>query len=358
VLSERQFVADGASATSSDLLSAVDHWQNIPAHVERVAREIEQLAAAGGLTVRSGGGGSLRLPDADFRRAVLAGYPDRVAQRRDRTSSRMKLASGAGGVLAPQSGVREGEYVVAIDVQAPTRPGEPDSVIRVASLVDREWLQPNAVEIEHRFDEDAGTIRAVEVARYDTLILGERPVPIDPERAAALLAERWLQRGPREGDRQILARLNFAGQSIDLPALVRAAAYGQRSLDDIVIGQALSAEVLRRLGRDAPEAVRVPSGRAVPLEYRNDGTVMASVKLQELFGLADTPRIGPGQVPLLIALLAPNGRPVQMTRDLRSFWEKTYPEVRKELRGRYPRHPWPEDPWTAVPTARTVRKPH
>jgi ATP-dependent RNA helicase HrpB len=124
-----------------------------------------------------------------------------------------------------------------------------------------------------------------------------------------------------------------------------------------MLGQALPGEILRRLDRDAPEAVRVPSGRAVPLEYRDDGTVVASVKLQELFGLADTPRIGPQKVPLLIALLAPNGRPVQVTRDLRSFWEKTYPEVRKELRGRYPRHPWPENPWTAMPTARTVRKP-
>jgi ATP-dependent helicase HrpB len=356
VLSERQFVAAGPSATSSDLLSAVDRWEIVPPHVERAAREIEQLAAAGGLTAASGGSGSVRLSDADFRRAVLAGYPDRVAQRRDRTSPRMKLASGAGGILAPQSGVRQGEFVVAVDVQASARQGEPDSLIRVASLVDREWLQPNAVDIEHRFDEDAGTVRAVEVSRYDALTLGERPVPLDPERAAALLTERWLQRSPREEDSRILARLKFAGQSIDLPALVRAAAYGRRSIDGIALGQALPAEILRRLDRDAPEAVRVPSGRAVPLEYRNDGTVVASVKLQELFGLADTPKIGPQQAPLLIALLAPNGRPVQMTRDLRSFWQKTYPEVRKELRGRYPKHPWPEDPWTAVPTARTVRK--
>ena len=82
----------------------------------------------------------------------------------------------------------------------------------------------------------------------------------------------------------------------------------------------------------------------------------AAVKLQELFGLADTPRVGPRREPVLLALLAPNGRPVQMTRDLRSFWERTYPEVRKELRGRYPRHPWPDDPWTAPPTARTTRR--
>jgi len=100
----------------------------------------------------------------------------------------------------------------------------------------------------------------------------------------------------------------------------------------------------------------VPSGRTVPLTYKEDGTVMAAVKLQELFGLAETPRIGPRQEPVILELLAPNGRPVQTTRDLRSFWARTYPEVRKELRGRYPRHPWPDDPWTATPTHRTVRR--
>ena len=99
----------------------------------------------------------------------------------------------------------------------------------------------------------------------------------------------------------------------------------------------------------------MPSGRSAPLTYNDDGTVTASVKLQELFGLADTPTLGPHAVPVTFSLLAPNGRPVQTTRDLRSFWQRTYPEVRKELRGRYPRHPWPDDPWTATATHRTTR---
>jgi ATP-dependent helicase HrpB len=103
----------------------------------------------------------------------------------------------------------------------------------------------------------------------------------------------------------------------------------------------------------APETLAVPSGRTTRLQYQEDGSVIASVKLQELFGLAESPRLGPHRQPVVFELLAPNGRPVQTTRDLRSFWDTTYPEVRKELRGRYPRHPWPEDPWTARPTART-----
>jgi ATP-dependent helicase HrpB len=106
----------------------------------------------------------------------------------------------------------------------------------------------------------------------------------------------------------------------------------------------LDPEEHRRLDRLAPLRLRVPSGRTHPLEYREDGSVALSVKLQELFGLAESPRVGARQEPVLLLLLAPNGRPVQTTRDLRSFWSRTYPEVRKELRGRYPKHAWPEDP--------------
>jgi len=134
--------------------------------------------------------------------------------------------------------------------------------------------------------------------------------------------------------------------------LVRAAAAGRRTLDEIDLRGALDWAATRDLDRRAPETIAVPSGRTARLMYHEDGTVSAAVKLQELFGLAESPRLGPRQEPVLFELLAPNGRAVQTTRDLRSFWNSTYQEVRKELRGRYPRHPWPEDPWTAPPTAR------
>jgi ATP-dependent helicase HrpB len=136
----------------------------------------------------------------------------------------------------------------------------------------------------------------------------------------------------------------------------RQAAIGARSLVDFRFERALPPDVINALDREAPDAIAVPSGRLVPLEYGDDGSISASVKLQELFGLAETPRVGPRREPVRFALLAPSGRPVQVTRDLRSFWDRTYPEVRKELRGRYPKHPWPEDPWNATPTARTSRK--
>jgi ATP-dependent RNA helicase HrpB len=289
-----------------------------------------------------------------FRRAVLAGYPDRVAQRRAPGSGDVRLATGTGATIARESGVRDGEFLVALDVQTAIRnPQSAVALVRLASLVDREWLQPTSSEFVHRFDKESGRARAFVVDRYDALVLAERPAPVDPEIAAGLLTEAWLERGPREGDEQLIRRLRFAGRDADLGSLVRAAAYGARSLDEVKIAAALSSGVARDLDRDAPESIPVPSGRHVRLDYNEDGTVSASVKLQELFGLADTPRVGRRKEPVLLSLLAPNGRPVQVTRDLRSFWDRTYPEVRKELRGRYPKHPWPEDPWSATPTRKS-----
>ena len=139
--------------------------------------------------------------------------------------------------------------------------------------------------------------------------------------------------------------------------MIAEAARGQRSVTDVRLDHTLRPDVLRVLERDAPEALQLPSGRSTRLDYSEDGSVGASAKLQELFGLGETPRVGPNREPVVFSLLAPNGRPVQTTRDLRSFWERTYPEVRSELRRRYPKHPWPEDPWTAPPTHRTVRRP-
>jgi ATP-dependent helicase HrpB len=356
LLSERHVLAPRTSSTSSDLLSATDQWSQVGPHVQRMAREIEHMAShmlASGKARATSHESRATDHDADFRRAVLAGYPDRVGQRRDAQSPRLRMASGAGAVVAPQSGVTGGEFLVALDVQASDRPGEPDARVRIASLVDCDWLTPNAVEIRHRLDEGTGTVKAVAVERYDALVLTERPVDADPDIRVSLLADAWLKRGPREGDIQLLRRLGFAGRAADLPELARIAAASARSLDDIRIAGALAFDDQRALDRDAPETVTVPSGRTVRLEYGDDGSVSASVKLQELFGLADTPRVGVRKEPVRLALLAPNGRPVQMTRDLRSFWDRTYPDVRKELRGRYPKHPWPEDPWKATPTAKT-----
>lgn len=286
--------------------------------------------------------------EREFCRALFSGFPDRVAKRRDRGSPNVLLSSGTGAVIGRESGVHDAEYLVAIDVT--------NGIVRIASAVDPEWLEPTGTETIHRFDAASATVRAAIVKRYDALVLSEHPIAPDPAIAAGLLADAWLARGPRGDEPQLLRRLQFAGLDVDLALVLREAAYGKRSLDDIDLTDAFPAAIHRDLDRLAPATIVVPSGRHMRLEYADDGSVSASVKLQELFGLAETPRIGPRREPVLFALLAPNGRPVQMTRDLRSFWDRTYPEVRKELRGRYPRHPWPDDPWNATPTHRTKRR--
>ena len=359
LLSERHLLPPRTATTSSDLLSALDQWGDVPFHVKRTADVIADFGSRIADPIADSGPG-----DDAFRRAILAGYPDRVARRREPGSNDVLLASGTGATMAPESGVRDGEFIVALDVSHNLQSNPQSSIrdpqlakVRIASLVEREWLTPTASGVVHRFDKPSGKVRASAIDRYDALVLAERPAPVDPEVAAQLLADAWLARGPRDVDAMLLRRLRFAGQDVDVGTLIRAAAYGVQSLSEVRIERALTPERVRDLARDAPESLTVPSGRSHPLEYHEDGSVSASVKLQELFGLAETPRVGRQREAVVLALLAPNGRPVQVTRDLRSFWDRTYPEVRKELRGRYPKHPWPEDPWTAPPTARTKRKP-
>jgi len=195
-------------------------------------------------------------------------------------------------------------------------------------------------------------VRAFECERYDALVLRERVIEVDPAEAARLLIDAWKRRGPTPSDASFLRRMAFAGLDPGLEELLQAAVAGRDRLSDVDLAAAAPFALTRDLGRLAPERLSVPSGRSMAIEYREDGSAQVSVKLQELFGLAETPLLGPWRTPVTLELLAPNGRPVQTTRDLRSFWDRTYPEVRKELRGRYPRHPWPEDPWSAVPTHR------
>jgi ATP-dependent helicase HrpB len=331
-------------------LSAIDGWNGLPIHIHRVAREIEDMARR---VIPAAGAD--RTSDADFRRAILAGYPDRVAGRREPSSMRVKLSSGAGALIAPESGVRSGEFLIAVDVQASTRPNEPESRIRIASLIDRDWLMPTSSERVQHVDE-SGTLRAFEIERYDELVLSQRPVSPDEEIGMTLLADAWRSRGPSKRDERLLRRLRFANIAFDLDKMIADAARGQRSVADVWLDRTLPPDVLRALDRDAPEALQLPSGRSTPLDYNDDGSVGASAKLQELFGLGETPRVGPRREPVVFSLLAPNGRPVQVTRDLKSFWNRTYPEVRRELRGRYPKHPWPDDPWKAPPTARATTR--
>jgi ATP-dependent helicase HrpB len=353
VLSERHTLPAHPATTASDLLAAADDERSLPPHVRDVARRLVQAARAD-----DGAGHSGARNERAFLRAILAGYPDRVAKRRTPGSPRFLLASGHGAVLGRESGVRDADFIVAVDVQAGRAGPGSEATIRIASAIEPEWLPrqaARATRIEHVIDE-SGRVRAIEREMYGEIVVVERPAQIDPDVARALLAHAYLHRGLTEGDVQFMRRLRFAGLPSDLDDLVAAAAAGRRSVDEIDLPDALDRRAASELDRLAPERLAVPSGRTALLRYEEDGSITAAVKLQELFGLAETPRLGSRRTPVTFELLAPNGRPVQTTRDLRSFWNTTYQQVRKELRSRYPRHPWPDDPWTAPPTARAKRR--
>ena len=346
----RPIVRGDPETTDSDVLTAADHLRDAPPGVRAAASELSRLATPEPRAVPASA-------DEALLRAFLAGFPDRVARRREPGSARLVLASGPGAVLGRESGVRRGELVLALEVTGGAAGAGPEPIVRVASRIEREWLFGLTVEIEHRFDEASGSVRAFARDSYDRLALGERPVPPDPAVAASLLEAALERRGLGEAADRLGRRLRVAGLEADLRSAALAACRGRTSLPPLDDPESwLDPKTRARLDRIAPERLILPSGRTTSLEYREDGSVVAAAKLQELFGLAETPRIGPGKVPVVFELLAPNGRPVQTTSDLEGFWERTYPEVRKELRGRYPRHPWPEDPWTAEPTHRTKKR--
>jgi ATP-dependent helicase HrpB len=348
LLSERHYLPGGLRATTtSDVLSAMEHEHGLPHHVRKAADVLQSLVRS---TARPS------LGEADLRRALLAGYPDRVARRRAPGSDRALLSSGHGAVLAPECGVREAEYFLALDVSAGKRGEGSEARIRMASAIERAWLSPTHSRMEHTLDRVSGTVRAASRDYYDAIVLVERPCAPEPADATRILTEAFLANPLGEADEQTVRRLRFAACEVDLPRAASRSATHARSLAEITLESGLTGDERHRLDRLAPVTLEVPSGRHVRLHYEVDGTVTAPVKLQELFGLAETPRIGPRREPVTFSLLAPNGRPVQVTRDLRSFWERTYPEVRKELRGRYPKHPWPEDPWSAPPTGRTAKR--
>jgi ATP-dependent RNA helicase HrpB len=355
MLAERLRIPRASASSSSDLLSALETDRALTPHVREVARRLSQLVAQ---EERA----QVLDSESTFLRAIFSGYPDRVARRRAPASDRFLLASGHGATLARESGVRDAEFIVAVDVQAGRRGEASEALIRAASRIEMEWLSPEGRGgllrrvVEHAFDAASGCVKAFERTYYGAIVLAERPAAPDPEIVSRLLAEAYRARGMSDDDEQLLRRLRFAQLPADADALITAAVVGRSSIAQVDLASAMGPERARDLDRRAPSFIVVPSGRTVRVRYAEDGAVVVSVKLQELFGLADTPRLGPRREPVTFELLAPNGRPVQKTRDLRSFWNTTYQEVRRELRGRYPRHPWPEDPWTAPPSARPKRR--
>ncbi len=372
ILSEGLRWAEGREEV--DLLDLVARFGEAPPPVRRAADEVSRMAPSGGRRLAAQPGRDNDLDDDALRRALYAGYADRLARRRPGTD-RFLLAHGTGAALPRGGAFPQAEFVVALDIVAGRR-GSPEAVIRLAAVVDEEWVHPTRTDREQRFDPSTRSVRQIERDMVHQIVLREREGPAGPDEAAPLLArtiasiletaEREEPLPPelaplypaREIDDavQLLRRARAAGQPVDLEATALRMASGSRKLPDLDLAAHIPHEARRRLDSLAPAAIAVPSGRRARLDYRRDGSVFLSVKLQELFGLTESPSVGQARIPVTLELLSPGGRPVQTTRDLRSFWNAGYHEVRKELRGRYPKHPWPDDPWNAPATARAKRR--
>ena len=349
LLSDGRAPTPDGRTTVSDLLALIPVARALP-HLRRGADAIGHAIAAERVesgVPRAQVDGTGAIDEDVLCRAVLSGFPDRVAQRRAEHGDALLLATGTGARLSPASGVRNPAWLVALDVRG--LEGR-ETLVHLASGIEREWLAPTHVD-RRVFVDGSGRLRATLSRRYEALTLSEQPDALRPE-DREVLVRAWLDAPRSARDEGVLARLAFAELDLELQPTLLAAATDATRLADIDLEAALPWAVRQRLLTDAPERLPLPSGRTTALVYGPHRSVRAAVKLQELFGLADTPRVGKSHTPVVFDLLAPNGRSVQTTQDLRSFWTTTYLDVRKELRGRYPRHPWPEDPWTATPTHR------
>ncbi len=323
--------------------------------------------------------------EAPLLRALLLAYPDRVVKRRGPGESSGVMVGGRGVRLTAESVLRDVEFYLALDAREDRRGGTLELRVRIASAIEESWLEQLFPGHLHKlrsieYDEERRRVVGFGQTRYRDLVLREdRHIAVDPEEAAAALAEAlgrravtffrdnesantWIDR--LESLRAWRPDLDLPNlQALDLADLLKFACLGKRTEDEVrrvslvpLLQGRLTRDQLRALDELAPATITVPSGNQIRLTYEPGRPPILAVRLQELFGWAETPRVAGGKVPVLLHLLGPNFRPVQVTDDLRSFWTTTYLQVRKDLRSRYPKHSWPEDPWTAKAESKGGRR--
>jgi ATP-dependent helicase HrpB len=312
-------------------------------------------------------------------RALFAAFPDRLCRRREPGSPRGVMVGGRGVKLALSSGVTRAELFLAIDVDA----GQAETLVRLASAVERDWLSADRLResIDVEFDEAGGRVVAWKRTRFEDLVIAERLANApDGDQVTVVLIDASLHNlervlpTPDSPAGQFRTRVRCLRawmpelglpeyNDADLREVLAWLAPGRRSLEDLTradweeaFRSKLTHAQRQAVEREAPERIEVPSGSRIAVTYEEDRPPVLAVRVQELFGLADTPRVAGGRVKVLLHLLAPNYRPQQVTDDLASFWANTYPVVRKELRARYPKHAWPDDPLAAEPQRRPKRK--
>jgi ATP-dependent helicase HrpB len=357
--------------------------------LERVQRGARLLAAATRALPGAEPGGRAPVPTLELTGALLAlAFPDRIGQRREGGEGRYLLANGRGAAFVGQVSLAREEFIVAVELDDRER----EARIDLAAPLPRAWLerlfQARIVsEALFGWQPRDGAVLASFVRRLDALLLEDSQRPAaDDQRAVAAMLEGVRQLGldalPWDAEsRALQARLEFVRtlqrrELTDWPASDDAALTAsleqwlapwlpgitrREHLARLPLAEALRARLgasqLRALETLAPRELVVPSGSHIRIDYVDANAPCIAVRLQEVFGLMETPRIGGGAVPLTFKLLSPAQRPLQITSDLSGFWRSSYKEVRKDMRGRYPKHHWPEDPAQALPSRGLKRRP-
>lgn len=336
----------GVHVEKNDLLAAMDSEQDY-----RVRQHVAQLRRIARIA------GQKKHDDDALLMSVLAGFPDRIA--RLRAGNHVLLSTGASAELAGTP--PRYEFMVAVDAE--DRKEKPLPLIRMMARIEPEWLIdlfPDRVKEQSNvvWNRAAERVDAVTALRYDELVIQEsRGAAPEAQAAAELLAQKALEAGVErfvdvEALNEFIARVEFAGfKTPDVPQAVRELCGGLRSFTELKKAASDFASVLeqrmnsgRRLREIAPPSMRLQTGRQTKIHYEHGKPPWIASRLQDFFGMRETPRIGPDRTPVVVHLLAPNQRPVQTTADLAGFWDRLYPQVRRELMRRYPKHSWPERP--------------
>ncbi|MFF0828118.1 ATP-dependent helicase HrpB [Brevibacillus sp. NPDC003359] len=310
-------------------------------------------------------------------RLLAFAYPDRIAQRR--ADGRYLLCNGRGAAFSVQQPLAASPYIVAAELDDQ---GADSRILLAASVEESTLLNDCAMQITERmnvwWEHTARAVRSRKQKRLGAILLSDTPAEASPDELLAAFLEGikeegleilpWNRQARQYRERlTIMTRLEEGWPNVDDEALLASLeewlaphVYGFKRKEDLqslsvttILESILSWEQRRQLDEYAPTHVIVPSGSKIPVDYSDPTAPVLSVRLQELFGWQDSPRIGRGKVPLTLHLLSPAHRPVQVTRDLASFWAHAYFEVKKDLKGRYPKHYWPDDPLAAIPTNRT-----
>lgn len=352
--------------------------------VQRTARSLVQAVQNAAHSNRP----ALAIDREDLPGALLAlAFPDRVAQHRG-DGARYLLANGRGAAFAGPTSLARSPYLVAVELDDREREARLDLAVPL-SLPALQRIAGTHIREEEEFGWDArsSAVLARRTRRFDALILDEQALPvasderaidamIDGVRAMGLGSLPW-----DDATRNLQARLQFVQRlarsdlaewpASDDEALLTtlrqwlapylAGVTRREHLTRVPLAEALLARLDRTQRRAfdtlAPTTLTVPTGSQIRIDYLDDNAPCIAVRLQEVFGLLETPRIGGGAVPITFKLLSPAQRPVQITRDLAGFWRSSYAEVRKDMRGRYPKHEWPENPAEAAPTRGAKRRP-